>query len=82
MVKILYLPFCKHWLVKKEISPFKVSFALKRLEVLNDVRDYPVFREKDSKPVGQGVHMVIVRKKLLVITALKIRPRVCRTHSE
>ncbi len=63
------LPFCKRWLVKKGISPFKVSFALKQLEISNAVRDYPVLRERDSKPVAQAEHTVIVREKPLVITA-------------
>lgn len=63
------LPFCKRWLVKKGFSPFKVSFALKQLEVMDAVKDYPVLREREGKRVAQAEHTVIVMKKPVVITS-------------
>lgn len=62
------LPFCKRWLVKKGISPFKVSFALKQLEVSNSVRSYPVLRERSGLAVAQAEHTIIVKKKPLITT--------------
>ncbi|MEE9323513.1 MAG: type II methionyl aminopeptidase [Candidatus Aenigmarchaeota archaeon] len=63
------LPFCKRWLVKKGLSPFKVSFALKQLEVANSVKSYPVLRERDGKKVAQAEHTIIVRGKPIITTS-------------
>ncbi len=62
------LPFCKRWLVKRGFSPFKVSFALKQLEVANSVKDYPVLREREGKSVAQAEHTIIVGKRPFVTT--------------
>ena len=62
------LPFCKRWLVKRGFSPFKVSFALKQLEVSNSVKSYPVLREREGKRVAQAEHTIIVKEKPLVTT--------------
>jgi len=62
------LPFCKRWLAKKKFSPFKISFALKQLEVLDAVKGYPVLRERDSKRVAQAEHTVIVKDNPIVTT--------------
>lgn len=66
------LPFCKRWLVKKGFSAFKASFALKQLEVSDAVRSYPVLRERDSKPVVQAEHTIIVMEKPIVTTRLSL----------
>lgn len=63
------LPFCKRWLAKKGISPFKISFALKQLEVSNAVRSYPVLKERSGMTVAQAEHTVIVKEKPLIVTA-------------
>jgi len=62
------LPFCKRWLVKKGFSPFKVSFALKQLEVSNAIKGYPVLREREGKKVAQAEHTIIVMKKPIITT--------------
>lgn len=62
------LPFCKRWLVKRGLSPFKVSFALKQLEVANSVKDYPVLKEREGRPVAQAEHTIIVKEKPIVTT--------------
>ena len=63
------LPFCKRWLVKKGISPFKVSFALKQLEVSEALKCYPVLKERTGMAVAQAEHTIIVEKKPVVITS-------------
>jgi methionyl aminopeptidase len=65
------LPFCKRWLVKKGLSNFKVSFALRQLEISEAIRSYPVLKERNSMPVAQAEHTVIVMEKPVVITAGK-----------
>ena len=62
------LPFCKRWLVKKGFSNFKVSFALRQLEICEAIKSYPVLKERDSKPVAQAEHTIVVMEKPLVIT--------------
>ena len=62
------LPFAKRWLVRKGFSPFKVSFALKQLEISDAIRSYPVLKERDGKPVVQAEHTIVVGEKPLVIT--------------
>ena len=62
------LPFCKRWLVKKGFSPFKVSFALKQLEVSNSVKSYPVLRERSGLAVAQAEHTIIVMEKPIITT--------------
>jgi methionyl aminopeptidase len=62
------LPFCKRWLVKKGFSPFKVSFALKQLEISDSVKGYPVLKERRGRPVAQAEHTVIVKDKPIVTT--------------
>lgn len=62
------LPFCKRWLVKKGFSPFKVSFALKQLEVSNAVKGYPVLRERSGLAVAQAEHTIIVMEKPVITT--------------
>jgi methionyl aminopeptidase len=64
------LPFCKRWLVRKGFSPFRVSFALKQLEVLGAVKAYPVLRERSGLAVAQAEHTVIVGKKPVVTTSI------------
>ncbi len=66
------LPFCKRWLVKKGFSPFKVSFALKQLEVSNAVKGYPVLREKEGRKVAQAEHTVIIGEKPIIITSTRV----------
>lgn len=62
------LPFCKRWLVKKGFSPFKISFALKQLEISNSVKGYPVLREREGKRVAQAEHTIIVMEKPVITT--------------
>jgi methionyl aminopeptidase len=64
------LPFCKRWLVKKGFSPFKASFALKQLEVLEGVKAYPVLRERSGLAVAQAEHTIIVGKNPVVTTSI------------
>ena len=62
------LPFCKRWLVKKGLSPFKISFALRQLEISDAIKSYPVLKERDGKPAAQAEHTIIVGEKSMVIT--------------
>jgi len=62
------LPFCKRWLVGKGFSSFKVSFALKQLEVSNAVKSYPVLRERSGLAVVQAEHTIIVKQKPIITT--------------
>jgi len=62
------LPFCKRWLVRKGISPFKSSFALKQLEMADAVKSYPTLKEREGKPVSQAEHTIIVGDKQIVTT--------------
>ncbi len=64
------LPFCKRWLVEKGFSSFKVSFALKQLEVSNAVKSYPVLRERSGLAVAQVEHTIIVKEKPIIITTI------------
>jgi methionyl aminopeptidase len=63
------LPFCKRWLVRKGISHFKTSFALRQLEMSDSVKSYPVLKERDSKKVAQAEHTIIVKENPIVTTA-------------
>lgn len=62
------LPFCKRWLAGKGLSPFKISFALKQLEVSNAIMSYPVLKERSCMAVAQAEHTIIVTEKPFVIT--------------
>lgn len=62
------LPFCRRWLIKKGFSPFKVSCALRQLEISEMIKGYPVLKEKSGMRVAQAEHTVIVQDKPLVIT--------------
>jgi len=62
------LPFCKRWLEKKGLSPFKISFALRQLEISEAVKSYPVLKERSGMQVAQAEHTVIVLEKPIVIT--------------
>ena len=62
------LPFCKRWLTERGFSPFKISFAVKQLEVLDAIRGYPVLKERSGMAVAQAEHTIIVKDKPLVIT--------------
>jgi methionyl aminopeptidase len=63
------LPFCKRWLAKKGISPFKISFAIKQLEISNAIRSYPVLKERSGMAVAQAEHTIIVKEKPHIITS-------------
>jgi len=63
------LPFCKRWLSKR-FSPFKVSFALKQLEISDSVKSYPVLRERSGLAVAQAEHTIIVKDKPIVTTRI------------
>ena len=62
------LPFCKRWLVKKGISPFKISFGLRQLESSEALKSYPVLKERSNMKVAQAEHTVLVAEKSSVIT--------------
>ncbi len=64
------LPFAKRW-IQKEISVLKVELALKELLATNALYGYTPLREVSNKPVAQSEHSVIVRDKLIILTALK-----------
>ena len=66
------LPFAKRW-IQKEISILKVELALKELLATNALYGYEPLREVSNKPVAQSEHSVIVRDKLIILTALKQR---------
>jgi len=63
------LPFCRRWLVKKGLSPFKTSFALRQLEMGESIRSYPVLKERSGMRVAQAEHTIIVMEKPIVITS-------------
>lgn len=63
------LPFAKRWMIKMGFSPFKVSFALRQLEMAEAIRSYPVLKERSGMAVAQAEHTIIVKEKPLVITA-------------
>ncbi len=63
------LPFCKRWMVRKGISSFKTSFALKQLEAADAMKGYPVLKESRGKPVAQAEHTIIVGDPPLVTTS-------------
>ena len=62
------LPFCKRWLIEKGFSQFKVSFALKQLELNDSIKSYPVLKEKSGLAVAQAEHTIIVKEKPIVTT--------------
>ncbi len=62
------LPFCKRWMVRKGISPFKTGFALKQLEAADAVKAYPVLKETRGRKVAQAEHTVIVGNPSVVTT--------------
>ncbi|MCX6818367.1 MAG: type II methionyl aminopeptidase [Candidatus Aenigmarchaeota archaeon] len=62
------MPFCKRWLVKKGISPFKISFALRQLETNEALKSYPVLKERSGMKVAQAEHTIVVAEKPSVIT--------------
>ena len=64
------LPFAKRW-IQKEISILKVELALKELLATNALYGYTPLREVSNKPVAQSEHSVIVKDKLIILTALK-----------
>ena len=63
------LPFARRWLIRKGISAFKASFALRQLEVAEAIRSYPVLKERSAMPVAQAEHTVIVKERPLVTTS-------------
>lgn len=63
------LPFCRRWLMKKGISAFKTSFALRQLEMTEAIRCYPVLKERSGMPVAQAEHSVVVLERPVVITS-------------
>jgi methionyl aminopeptidase len=63
------LPFAKRWMIKMGLSPFKVSFALRQLEMAEAIRSYPVLKERSGMPVAQAEHTIVVEEKPLVITS-------------
>ena len=64
------LPFAKRWLYK-EISPVKVSLALRQLEMAGALETYPVLKETEGKKIAQKEHTIIVMDKPLVTTRLE-----------
>jgi methionyl aminopeptidase len=63
------LPFAKRWLYK-EISPVKVSLAIRQLEAAGALESYPVLKEIEGRPVSQAEHTIIVLEKPLVTTRI------------
>ncbi len=61
------LPFAKRWLFK-EISPVKVSLAIRQLEGVMAIEPYPVLREVSGKPIAQAEHTIIIQDKPVVTT--------------
>lgn len=61
------LPFAKRWLYK-EVSPIKVSLAIRQLESVFALESYPVLREVSGKRIAQAEHTFIVSDKPIVTT--------------
>jgi len=63
------LPFAKRWLLKN-ISPLKISLALKQLESIGALRAYPVLKERENKVIAQAEDTIIVDEKPIITTRL------------
>ncbi len=63
------LPFAKRWLYK-EVSPIKVSLAMRQLEGVMALEPYPVLREVSGKPIAQAEHTIIIQDKPIVTTMI------------
>jgi methionyl aminopeptidase len=63
------LPFAKRWLYR-EISPVKVSLAMRQLEGVVALEPYPVLREISGKPIAQAEHTIIIRDRPVVTTRI------------
>jgi methionyl aminopeptidase len=63
------LPFAKRWLFR-EISPVKVSLALRQLGDVMALENYSVLREISGKPIAQAEHTVIIQDKPIVTTRI------------
>jgi methionyl aminopeptidase len=61
------LPFAKRWLFR-EISPVKVSLAMRQLEQAMALEPYSVLRESSGMPIAQAEHTIVIRDKPLVTT--------------
>lgn len=63
------LPFAKRWLFK-EISPVKVSLAMRQLESVMALELYSVLREVSGKPIAQAEHTIVIQDKPIVTTRI------------
>jgi methionyl aminopeptidase len=61
------LPFAKRWLFR-EISPVKVSLAMRQLEGVMALEPYSVLREVTGKPIAQAEHTIIIRDRPVITT--------------
>jgi len=61
------LPFCKRWLVEKFSLP-KVNFALRELNNLEILREYPPLVDKNHGVISQAEHTIIVKDKPIILT--------------
>jgi methionyl aminopeptidase len=63
------MPFAKRWLFR-EVSPVKVSLAMRQLENAMAVEPYSMLREVSGKPIAQAEHTIIIQDKPIVTTRL------------
>ncbi len=60
------LPFCSRWLVKKFTT--KSLFALKELEKIGNLHQYPQLIESSHNNVAQSEHTILIEKDKTVVT--------------
>jgi len=55
------LPFCKRWLIKK-FGEAKTNFALRELQNIGILKEYPPLLDQNHGLVSQAEHTVLVTK--------------------
>ncbi len=61
------LPFAKRWLYQ-EVSPIKVSLAMRQLDGIMALEPYAMLREVSGMPIAQAEHTIIIKDKPKVTT--------------
>ena len=63
------LPFTTRWLTKKHHAG-KVNFALKELEQMEIIKDFPPLLDKNKGMVAQAEHSFYVDDKVTILTKI------------
>lgn len=63
------LPFAKRWLCR-EISPIKVSLAMRQLDGIVALENYSMLREVSGMPIAQAEHTIIIQDKPIITTRI------------